>query len=109
MTIKIRYDLLVIVSRGFDRYRYGIYRLLILRDQLVVCSLGLICLVAVSRHNYLAWFRQGGLNPLTIGFIFKLLEIFKMEDNGFELDNGLVFRGSALFLKRRRIDKERED
>ena len=39
--------------------------LLILRDQLVVSGLGLICPVAASGHNYLALVRQGGLNPLT--------------------------------------------
>jgi hypothetical protein len=46
---------------------YSVYWLLILRDQLVVCSLRLIYLVAASGHNYLALIRQGGLNPLTIG------------------------------------------
>ena len=33
---------------------YSVYILLILRDQPVVDSLGLIYLVAVSGHNYLA-------------------------------------------------------
>ena len=31
----------------------------------MVGSLGLICPVAASGHNYLAWIRQGGLNSLT--------------------------------------------
>jgi hypothetical protein len=50
---------------GLDSYVYGVYWLLILRDQLVVGGLGLICLVAASGHNYLALVRQEGLNPLT--------------------------------------------
>jgi hypothetical protein len=37
----------------------------ILRDQPVVGSLGLICPVAASGHNYLALIRQESLNPLT--------------------------------------------
>jgi hypothetical protein len=45
--------------------RYGVYWLLILRDQPVVRSLELICPVAASGYNYLAPVRQGGLNPLT--------------------------------------------
>jgi hypothetical protein len=39
--------------------------LLILRDQLVVCSLELICPVAASGHNLSSLVRQRGLNPLT--------------------------------------------
>jgi hypothetical protein len=37
----------------------GIYTMLILRDQLVVHSLGLICPVAALGHNYLAWLDKG--------------------------------------------------
>jgi hypothetical protein len=54
------------VHGGLDSCRYGVYWLLILRDQPVVGGLGLICPVAVSGHNYLALIRQGGLNPLTV-------------------------------------------
>ena len=46
--------------------RCSVYWLLILRDQPVVDSLGLICPVAASGHNSLALIRQGGLNPLTV-------------------------------------------
>ena len=42
------------------------------------------------------------------GFAFKLLEIFKLEGDGSDLDDGLVLRGFALFPKRRRIDKGKE-
>ena len=36
---------------------YSVYMLLILRDQPMVGSLGLICPVAASGHNYLALIR----------------------------------------------------
>jgi hypothetical protein len=49
----------------------SVYWLLILRDQSVMCSLGLICPVAASGHNYLALIRQGGLNPLILGLDFS--------------------------------------
>jgi hypothetical protein len=64
MTIRIRHNLLVTVLRGLDRCKYGVYRLLILRNQPVVHNLKLICPVATSGYNYLTRFRQGGLNPL---------------------------------------------
>jgi|HubBroStandDraft_3_1064219.scaffolds.fasta_scaffold1208865_1 hypothetical protein len=62
----IRRDLLVTVCGGLDKCRYGVYWLLILRDQPVVRSLGLICPVAASGHDLSSLFRQGGLNPLTL-------------------------------------------
>ena len=45
------------VYRGLDICEYSVYWLLILRDQLVVGSLGLIYPVAASGHNYLALIR----------------------------------------------------
>ena len=62
----IRRDLLVTVCRGLDKCMYSVYGLLILRDQPVVRSLGLICPVAASGHNLSSLVRQGGLNPLTL-------------------------------------------
>ena len=53
------------MRRELDSCRYGVYWLLILKDQPVVGGLGLICPVAASGHNYLALVRQGSLNLLT--------------------------------------------
>ena len=50
----IRCNLLVTVRRRLDVCGCSVYWLLILRDQLVVGSLGLIYLVAASGYNYLA-------------------------------------------------------
>ena len=68
------------MCRGLDKCRYGVYWLLILRDQLVVGSLGLICPVAASGHNYLALIRQGGLNPLT-GSYHRKKHLGRLEGN----------------------------
>ena len=69
---------------GLDSCRYGVYWLLILRDQPVVGGLGLICPVAASGHNYLALVRQGGLNPLTLPAHYKAQEFnLHLEEQAF--------------------------
>ena len=50
----IRRNLLIISVRGLGVVDVCIYAILILRDQLVVRSLELICPVATSGYNYLA-------------------------------------------------------